>query len=249
MKLVGGVIVIGSLVWEDHLEKDEGDNIRQDWRRIYLSSEAPTYTRVPIRYGRESSTRKKTYTMIFSETCENNPGQGLILKFAEPITSFELLETQAIALAQAEGIYKPDNRRLTSQWGSVALLLNPTLVKKDPATYELIVNRWSDIYNTYRQTFNSTEYKIDSERNSVITATGMLNISWQKEMDPFDILIATPVIPKPKALLTPEEIADRQIKNEYVEYFDQNKKHSINTYQDEQIDQHRKLTRDKKGKS
>src|SRR5437660_1164648 len=117
MKLKGGVIIIGSLIWDD-------SNIREDWRNKYLRTER-TLTKVPIRYGRESHTRHDTYTMIFSKSCEHTLGQGVILPFLQDILSFEELEKQAVALAIAEGIYKQDNTRLTSHWGSVGLLINP----------------------------------------------------------------------------------------------------------------------------
>ena len=86
MKLKGGVIIIGSLIWEDHLKK--ADNIRKNWRKQNLLDK-PVLAKVPIRYGRESQTRKHTYTMVFSKSCENTLGQGLILSFNEDIVTFE----------------------------------------------------------------------------------------------------------------------------------------------------------------
>ncbi len=111
MKLTGGVIIIGSLIWDPDLEK--GDNLRKDWRDKYLLDKR-TYTKLPIRYGKISQKRNKVYTMVFSKSCEKNLGQGLILQFKDYVTGFETIKRQAIALAIAEGIYKNDNLRLTS---------------------------------------------------------------------------------------------------------------------------------------
>ena len=57
MKLKGGIIIIGSLFWEDHLDNEKTDNIRKNWRQQYLN-DSPKLTKVPIRYGRASQTRK-----------------------------------------------------------------------------------------------------------------------------------------------------------------------------------------------
>ncbi|HEY1045381.1 MAG TPA: hypothetical protein VGF79_03010 [Bacteroidia bacterium] len=234
MNLKGGVLIIGSLFWEDHLDNEKKDNIRLDWRAQNLSKDL-VLTEAPIRYARQSSTRKDTYTMIFSKSCENNLGQGLILPFNEKVTSFESIEKQAIALAIAEGIYKPDNKRLTSSWGSVGLLINPELNKVDFASYELIQMKWSNIYKDYSETFMSSRYKTNEETESSIAQTGLLNINWQKGMDDFDLLIGTPVIPKPKTFPTAKNISDKINETGYKKYFEENRKNKILTFQDSEI--------------
>ncbi|MGB8191248.1 MAG: hypothetical protein WCF67_04970 [Chitinophagaceae bacterium] len=237
MKLRGGVVIIGSLLWEDHLEPNKKDNVRLNWRNRYLSSvDQSILTKVPIRYGRQSSTRQDTYTMVFSSFCNTRLGQGRILPFSEDIKSFEDLERQAIALAIAEGIYKEGNKRLTSNWGSVALLLNPELSRTDPAAFELIEQRWAEIYKSYSQTFVSNNYKVKEESQSSITPSGLLNITWQTQMNNFDILIGTTVVPKPKIVLTPKQIYDKINETGYVKYFRENRQNGIHTYQDNDIE-------------
>jgi len=173
--------------------------------------------------------------MIFSKSCEDNLGQGLILPFNQDIITFEGLERQAIALAIAEGIYKADNLRLTSNWGSVGLLINPKLNETDFASKELIQKKWADIYHSYSDTFIDDNYKTNDENSSPITQDGFLNITWQTEMDAFDLLVATPVIPKPKSLLTANDIAKRMIDKNYQTYFQSNKRHRIATAVDDEI--------------
>ncbi len=234
MKLRGGVIIIGSLIWEDHLNNEKADNIRNEWRRQNLIDK-PTLTKLPIRYGRESKTRKNTYTMIFSKSCEEDLGQGLILPFNQVIITFEGLELQAIALAIAEGIYKADNLRLTSSWGSVGLLINPKLNETDFASQALIQRKWAEIYYSYSDAFIADSYKTNNENSSPITQEGFLDIAWQTEMDAFDLLIATPVTPKPKSLLNANDIAQRIIDKKYSTYFRQNMEHKITTAADDTI--------------
>ncbi|MEA1885581.1 MAG: hypothetical protein U9N72_00005 [Bacteroidota bacterium] len=239
MKLKGGVIIIGSLIWEDHLKEKDKDNIRRDWRNKYLLDNDNRYfTKVPIRYGRESQTRNYTYTMIFSKSYEAKLGQGIILPFNEEIISFESIEIQAKALAVAEGIYKKSNRRLTTSWGSVAILINPEVENEDPDSFALIKNKWSDIYSNYRNTFNYKNYKTESENESVITPDGFLNINWQYQsgMKDFDILIATPVIPEPKRILTSSEIADRINEKKDSNYFKKNRENKIESFDDIEIE-------------
>ncbi len=237
MKLKGGVIIIGSLYWEDHFDNKKQDNIRKDWREQNLISDTPTFTKVPIRYGRKSGKKRKhTYTMVFSSSCENSLGQGIILPFNTEIISFEGLELQAIALARAEGIYRDNNSRLSSDWGSVALLINPVLMNKDFASGELIKNKWSSIYHKYSGAFFPENYKINSSEKPSITYDGFLNILWQtNEMKEFDLLIATPVVPEPKSLIEPLEIAQQIFDNDYSVYFDTNREKKIFTTQDDLI--------------
>lgn len=238
MKLKGGVIIIGSLIWEDNLNNEAKDNIRKKWREQNLLNKR-ILTKVPIRYGRESGqNRKETYTMVFSKSCENSLGQAIIIPFNHKLITFEGLERQAIALAIAEGIYKKNNQRLTSNWGSVGLLINPILKEKDFASYEFIQKKWTDIYHTYQDTFVANNYKTIEENDSSITQDGFLNIRWQSEMNELDLLIATPVIPKPNSLLRPDEIAKKMIDNNYKIYFQNNNKNKIKTHQDEQILEH-----------
>ncbi len=234
MKLKGGVIIIGSLIWEDHLKEKNQDFIRRDWKNQNLLTDRKL-TPVPIRYGRKSSSRKDTYTMIFTKSNENSLGQGLIIEFRETINSFEDLEIQAIALAIAEGIYTSSNNRISSTWGSVGLLINPALKKSDFAKFEFLSKKWTDIYQSYYETFFAIDYKCNEDLEPPIDQNGILTINWQEAMNGFDLLIATLVIPDPKRQLTAQEIADKMREKEYFKYFKSNVLNKIKTTQDEQI--------------
>jgi len=115
------------------------------------------------------------------------------------------------------------------------LLLNPKLKAKDQACFEFIIKKWSLIYRDYQDTFIAYQYKANEETEASITQNGFLNINWQNDMDDFDLLIATPVIPIPKRLVSGKEIADRMLEMKNTNYFDFNIKANIKTFQDEQI--------------
>lgn len=236
LNLKGGVIIIGSLIWEDHLDfEKEGENfIRRDWRNQNLMPNRK-HVSVPIRYGKKSSTRKDTYTMIFTKGCENTLGNGLILEFQEKVETFEYIERQAIALAIAEGIYKKLNKRISTKWGSVGLLINPALKQKDIGKFEYISKKWAEIYSTFGKDFVAEDYKCNDDQNSPIDENGMLTINWQESMNEFDLLLATPVKPDPKTILTPKEIAEKMIEKRYDTYFKSNIANSIQTFQDNDI--------------
>jgi hypothetical protein len=228
MNLNGGVIIIGSLLWDD-------DGGRGEWRRRYLK---PVDERcpVPLRicYGRKSRTRECTYTMIFSNHRTTGVGQGCILKFLKTVDSFENVKEQALQLARAEHIWRREQPSLANEWGAVGLLLNPEFERVDNANAEMIRSQWTDTFSQYSGQFDHSRYCIEGE-DPMIDERGFLKIEWVAEMNDFHFLIGTPTVPDPKRPLNEKEIAQRMIVNEYRTYFDSNLKHGISTFQDEQI--------------
>lgn len=226
MDFNGGTIIIGSLLW-DITPK------RVKWRRLCLKDIATKIpVKVKIRYGRQSQTRSNTYSMIFSNHPTTSFGQGAILGFKEVIKSFRGLEKQAFALASAEGLWG-GNPSLNKTWGTVGLLLNPNIDTKNKVGADIIRTKWAALYQNYNDTFDPTNYRIDNE-NSVIDKNGFLQLEWTEEMNVFDFLIATPVVPT-KVLLTAKQVADKMIEKNNTEYFDNNTANSITTFQDNDI--------------
>src|SRR5690606_31663374 len=115
---------------------------------------------------------------------------------------------------------------------TVGLLINPNIDNKDKKNADIIRSRWTKLYGQYD--FNNIDYAIDTEP-PVIDKDGFLQIEWTNEMDDFDFLIATPVVPKPKRTLTGEEMAQRMTEKQYNEYFDNNVRFDIRTFQDKEI--------------
>lgn len=93
-----GILIIGSLFWDT-------EPARQYWRnsRLLLNSAQQVYA--PIRYGRKSSSRNDTYTMVFSRLCVRRDygfGKALAVPCRHDITSTDDLMAEAQALWAAE---------------------------------------------------------------------------------------------------------------------------------------------------
>ena len=227
MNFNGGTLIIGSLLWDR-------THIRNEWRSLYLNDiSTKTPVKLKIRYGRKSQSRQNTYSMIFSNHPTTEYGQAYILGFKEIIKNFRILKDQAIALAKAEGLWK-DKPSLNNSWGTVGLLINPSIDDKDKVSADIIKKKWAELYQNYTGIFNSSNYCIDNEQ-PVIDKDGFLKIDWTEEMNDYDFLIATPVIPNVKKALTSKEIADVMKANNYCEYFDNNIANDIRTFQDDEI--------------
>lgn len=83
----------------------------------------------PLRYGRRSTSREDTYTMVFSPSAvkgDVGTGVGLFVPFARAIESPNELIDEALTLWCVEA-NKPFSKRgaVSAKWGSVVLQLNP----------------------------------------------------------------------------------------------------------------------------
>jgi hypothetical protein len=228
MKYKGGVIIIGSLLWDNAA--------RHEWRKSSLNSiGSKIAVSVRIRYGRESGDqRRHTYTMIFSNHPTTGLGKGCVIGFKQNVENKETLKEQAIALAKAEGVWTEQRPYLAKDWGAVGLLVNEN---KKSANW--IKSNWIQIFRENRceqapYPFNHTQYSIENEL-PVISEDGLLQIDWPPEIDDFDFLIATPTAPRPRTVLTAKIIAERMIEENYRIYFDNNRSSNITTFQDNEI--------------
>lgn len=85
-KLQGAVLVIGSLYWENEqnaIELEKG-RARQAWRDEHLRLDLKMPVGCPIRYGRVSTKRFNTYTMVFAGDVAAL-GTGLVLPLRHSI--------------------------------------------------------------------------------------------------------------------------------------------------------------------
>jgi hypothetical protein len=172
--------------------------------------------------------------MIFNNDNQTKPGQGLLLHYLDLVKNFNNLQSYAYALAVAEGICSDlTSATLNSTWGSVGLLIKPSLKEENSEGIQIVINRWQSLYKDYKS-FNHSHYKIGDEL-PVIDRNGFLQLEWQAEFDHLDLILATPVVPNPKRLLKPHEIAHRMTEKNYFDYFQNNRANGILTFQDEQI--------------
>lgn len=228
MNLRGGVIIVGSLLWDNAA--------RSDWRCTSLES---LKTKIPlklrIRYGRESGEkRRRTHTMIFSNDLSTDYGQGFIVGFQRPINNEQALLDEAASLARAEGIWNAEAPFLAKDWGAVGLLVNDNVAKRQE-----LLSAWQNVFSDHRCHTGERLYKHElyalAGETPVIDDSGLLQIEWLPEMNSFDFLLATPTVPKPTRALTPNEIAQRMIQTGYRTYFDGNRANDIHTFQDNEI--------------
>jgi hypothetical protein len=227
--LRAGVIIIGSLFWQNYLE-NEGDNIRLNWRNSHLDIENKIPIKVPIRYGRKS--QSNIMTMVFSNRMAKRNGFGYVIPFKKTINNQDELLCECIALSAAEGM----KGSFVVSWGALAYLLNDTIIE---------ANIKKEIIKLFRQRknqgFDILEYKVGRER-SCITKSLKLDISWvspildtdKSKVDELHFLLATPTKPM-TSIPTCKEIAETIKSDKKRNYFINNLTNGIITYDDFEI--------------
>lgn len=230
--LKGGVLIIGSLLWQDHLNK-VGDDIRKNWRINSLSIANKIQIKTPIRYGRFSE-KSKIYTMVFSNACKRKSGTAFIVPFSSQIQSQEQLSDEAKKLSEAEGMGK---KFVAGEdvWSVLGILINPKhngkKLKRD------LVTLWN---NSLNKTFDEKLFRIGTEK-PCIKSNGVLNIPWPSIVDPrksdelnsYDFIIATATRPTKYPLI--KELISCVKKDTGRYYFIENYKSGIITFQDLQV--------------
>ncbi len=226
-----GVLIIGSLRWDDKPH-------RQEWRRDRLRMDNRQYVKVPIRYGRYSETRKG-YTMVFSPGLGRAQfGQAIVVPCARDMTTGEDLVQEAARLWTAE---TSDGKNLCNRisaacgWGCVALLENPNgSVPDDPR--ECWAKRVSEESPRYGEKIISAYGE-----ELVVNRRGFLKIPWPTPADSpglnFDALLATATRPtlRKGCYPSPEDVACVNRTGKGRRYFRKNRKHGIETFQDAAI--------------
>jgi hypothetical protein len=228
--LKGGVLIIGSLLWDDALNNN--DKIRKKWRKMRLQSDKKILVKLPIRYGRLSN--NNIFTMLFSMNCEryNQYGTGYIIPFkSNPFNTHRQMLYEAKALAKAEGI--PE--RLECSWGKVSIIFNPKLSQE---LKERVLNVWKLKFHKLDQ----KDYRLGNEK-PCLNKNFELSISWPKcifsrsrsVLSELDFLLATATKPNKKDYPTSLDIAAKVRQDKIRYYFAQNIQSGITTFQDREI--------------
>ena len=243
--LKGGAIVIGSLLWQDHLR--DKDNVRRDWRDNEIRERSKILIRLPIRYGRYSE--GGVYTMVFSNNCYRyrQLGTGYILPFkANPIRNLRQLLYEAKAMSEAEGVKGRFWGGKNEIWGKMGILFNDS--KIDKKIKRSILGCWQEHFRTDDGRLMSCEFKFVRNERPCVTKKGELTIRWVepinrkllKQVSRFDFLIATATMPKHETgrkghYPEVEGIATSVKKDKERCYFKQNLEFGITTFQDDEI--------------
>ncbi len=226
MELNVGILMIGSLYW------DEGR--RKDWRAARLSAESEYTITAPIRYGRKS--RGGTYTTVFSSSAPL--GTAKVLRCKNPIGSAEELIAEAEYLWMAERLSDRANHKISAAWGCVALLVNPA--SQIPKS---VISGWD---RHVRQAQDYGRVPQGPGEEPLVTDAGIMQLPWPLLLDqnipvPVDLLLTSITHPTLEgdahSYATPEAIAAGwgADASDEVRYFRNNRAHGIRTFEDDAI--------------
>ena len=236
-----GVLIIGSLFWDDH--QPNNNNQRKNWRKTKLLMGDSIHVKAPIRYGRLSGVlQKKNYTMVFSKEAElkNELGTAYLIPLRNTkIAYLKGLKNQAESLSRSEN--KNDNKIVKGRnkiWCTIGLIINPNLSSEKK---EFVLTQWGKLINEQGKDGDYKEYQIGKEE-SILSERGEILINWitsvdnnnQNKVNEFDLIMAT--CTKPTELKYPD--VDKMIKNIRTDkrrYFFNNIKHGIYTFIDNKI--------------
>jgi hypothetical protein len=243
----GGVLIIGSLFWDD--DRNPNDNIRKDWRDGRLDNKNAIRVKLPIRYGRNS--KGGEFTMVYSANLEKNKnlGIGYVVPFLNnPIEKYKQLEDEAIEIAKAEALGNMNSPKFFTSWGgALGLLFNEKKTNKE--NLEKFYNEWKLRFNTDKGNKSDRDFCVKGERSSI--RNGKLQIDWpicvdnreQAKLNKLDFIIGASN--KPKYSLNGEnevykypnikEIALNHSNDKKRYYFLRNIQNGIMTYQDFKI--------------
>lgn len=239
LNLQSGVLIIGSLLWQDHLNNDKKDNLRKKWRDTHLLLDQRIMVKVPIRYGRLSMS--DIYTMTFSNSCaRTKQGTGFFVPFKRSPTNLDDLMNEVKATSEAEGMKTRLLSRVSGTeniWSCMSLLTNPQNVNNQ--TKRLLNKYWKEEI-AKEGTLDISQFRIGREK-PCINKHGMLNINWltpvdkrdTEKLNSYDLVIAAAT--KPTKYPSIKELSEKVNTDDKRYYFINNFKSGITTFQDNQI--------------
>jgi hypothetical protein len=205
-----GIPIIGSLLWDQK-------SPRPTWRSR-LAVDRKILVSVPFRYGRRSSTRGHTFTMVFDTHADH--GEALVVPFKEALPDPKALVAEAEALWQAERA-SAELGSIAADWGCVGVRF------QDEAPAATWLQAWSDRFG-------------ETTPIPPVTTTGKLDMHWPTPISrvpvDLDVLLAAATLPdEPRP--TPAAIADAWVDQNqgYEEYFFENVRHGIRASEDLRI--------------
>lgn len=235
MQIPVGILIVGSLYWDTHCN-------RTKWRHERLEIGASQGVVVPIRYGRRSQSRGKSYTMVFSRSLLSDwdsMGKAVVVPCKRSVCCIKDFLQEAEALWAAERNVTTSNGRISADWGAVAVALNP-----DHTIPEEFLEGW---HARVSEETNYGQFDKAAGEEPIFNKKGILEIPWPKCSDgaPLQVsaLLATATNP---TLINGKYATPRQIAaawttdsgSKYVEYFWKNRESAINTFQDGDIEAH-----------
>lgn len=229
--LNGGVLVIGSLFWQNDLETKSNDGLRQAWRSNRLDISKCIDVSAPIRYGRFS--KEDVYTMIFdNRLSKENFGTAKAIPFKRSPSDWTELKHEVEQLSSVEGQgqrFIKWSTQASEAWCICCICFNPTLDKEIKSD---ILENWR---KALKESANGYRYFSKFCCRFSLNKVGELDIPWPTEANQFDYLIATSTQPRNRKgidVLTVDEIAEYAVNRGYLK---PNIAHGIKTFQDAAI--------------
>ena len=229
-----GILIVGSLHWD-------GSPTRCQWRRDRLEGGGQQMVRVPIRYGRRSTSRGNTFTMVFARSCASAEklGTGLVVPARAKCRAPEQL------VEEAEWLWAAERKSLSragiaQNWGRVCLLHPPG--RPLPEQFQ---HAWSEAVRAAGIHFRQIPAAI-GEQQLIDLASGVAQLGWPTDAEStealggFDLLLLTatePTLTKSTDYPSAQEVAEawRADPNGHVSYFYNNRQNGITTFEDDEI--------------
>jgi hypothetical protein len=228
-ELKGGVLIIGSLFWQDDKNPQKKDELRLKWRQENLNITQSVEVEIPIRYGRFS--KEASYTMVFDNSLSKEDyGTGKAVPFLNSKSTLNQLNSLTHSLSEIEGgTTNTFIKGFKDVWCVCGIVFNPAVPKEVKAN---ILQKWGSKLKENQTGYQT--FKKSAEKYSM-SQSGELLIRWPDNLDSLDLLIATSTKPKKRENsieLTPKEIANYMHNRNY---FLPNIHHGIRTFQDNDI--------------
>ena len=227
------ILIVGSLFWDN-------SSARENWRINRLLLDKRILVFASIRYGRKSSTRGYTYTMVFSQLCyRKDYGLGnafLIPCKYHPRSAAEIIYEAAELWKAEKDLDKDLNLEISRDWGAVGLGINP-----HSNIDENVILCWAQHYRNQKIKLNIEQ---PVSEKPIIDEDGILDLKWPKRIDDntpvsVDFILATATKPTlfNRRYPTAQQIAQawREDESNNIAYFENNVENGITTFQDEQI--------------
>jgi hypothetical protein len=224
-----GILVIGSLLWDD-------TSVRRSWRDQRLEMRNQLAVKAPIRYGRKSWSRGNTYTMVLSKLIDipDSRGTAIVVPCRKTISGAEDIIEEARHLWRAERD-KQKGTEFSAGWGAVCMLLNPGSEIPDD-----VRDAWASAVNSE----NYVNFSAAHGEASVVLPNGLADIAWPETVDgaplTLDVLLVTQTQP---TLINGDYPSPVEIANAWsadrsgnVKYFRNNRQSGIQTFQDHEIE-------------
>lgn len=207
--------------------------MRKTWRAERLLVNEAIDVAAPIRYGRKSSSRGDTYTMVLSMKAQL--GRAKVIPCLKPINNFNDLIEEAVHLWQAESQTANDSA-VSASWGCVGLKLRDGVVCPDD-----ILSKWAQVAKDNQAHFN---IRHAHDELPLLDNSGMLQITWPTradgepltEIDAILVSVNQPTLTAKNEYADPYDIARAWLKcPEHDNYFYKNSEHGIKTFEDDAI--------------